>query len=146
MKKLFRRLFPKNSVIEYFSSKPLILGKGFPQLRLGSEGKIGIKPGETSTLILGVHLHVPEDVTVMILLKPGLCTARSIRQDFPEMLPPGYRGNIRVRVTNLSTRPCFFTPNDDIAVMIPLGGRSVNLVEKPLREVDPQGYNLLPEY
>jgi dUTPase len=147
IKRLFRRLFPeKVASIEYFSTYPLIFSKGFPQACLGSETRIGLKGGDSTTLFLGVHVHLPESVTMMVLLKPGLCTTRGIVQDFPEMLPPGYRGNLRLRVTNRSGRTCYFSPENDIALLIPLGGIPVKYTEKALREVDIDGFNQLSEY
>jgi dUTPase len=147
IKKLFYRLlFGGECVIEYFSTHPILFNGRFPQLCLGSEDRIGVRAGESKTLVLGVYLHVPKGVVVMVLLKPGLCTSRGLTQDFPEVLPPDYRGNVRIRVTNHSVRDSFFNPNSDIAFLVPLCRYPVRYVCKPLKEVDANGFNQLPEY
>lgn len=143
--KLFNFLRRKKSVIEYFTPQPFKMGDGFVCIPFGGETNIVINPGETKTIITGTSVHLPNNVGMMVVLNPGIVVSRFLTQDCPEILHPGFRGNLRLRVTNHGKRPCYFGSRDLVAQLIPFACPAVDFVEIPLKKVDPKRYERIPD-
>ena len=130
--------------IEFFSPHKLIHGKGFTKIPFGGDRKISVLPGKCRTLICGVSVHLPEDMAMMVILNPGISVTQNVVQEFPDILPPGYRGNILIRVKNNGDRVWHVSAEDTIAQLIPISCPRVEYKELSLKQVDPRRYQRIP--
>jgi dUTPase len=119
--------------------------KGFAQLPFCGEHQIFVRPGEYATVMMGVSVNLPEGVGAMVRINPGLTTVKSLYQDFVEVLPPGFQGDIRIRVQNRGKMLVYISPSACIATLIPISVPSIPIVYRDLKEVDRVGYNNLPD-
>lgn len=137
----------KRDALEYYTRNGdvLPLRDGVINLPFCGDHQVFIKSGEFCTLMMGISVHLPDGVGALVRINPGLTTVKSLYQDFVEVLPSGFRGDIRIRVQNRGKQVCYVTPKACIATLITFNSPPLPLAMRGLKEVDPVGYNNLPD-
>jgi len=96
---------------------------------------VELKPGEPALVPTGLAIELPPGFEAQIRPRSGLALKHSIiLPNSPATIDPGYRGEIRVILLNLSTSSYYVQPGDRIAQMVVARYEAVEWVESDLKE------------
>jgi dUTP pyrophosphatase len=125
-----RRLHPRAQVPTYAHGSDEDAG-----MDLRAVEPVELKPGEPALVPTGLAIELPPGFEAQIRPRSGLALKHSIiLPNSPATIDPGYRGEIRVILLNLSTSSYYVQPGDRIAQMVVARYEAVEWVESDLKE------------
>ena len=115
MVKILVKKFDKNIKLPAYKTS----GSSGMDLMAYTKNKITINPGKTAMIPTGIAVAIPKNYEIQIRPRSGLAAKKGISVlNTPGTIDSDYRGEIKIILINLSTKPFIIKSGDRVAQMI----------------------------
>ena len=131
----------KKPQLRYVTSGAITVTNRSAQVYVGSTKPVTVRANNRLVLNTGLHINVPTNCIVVVQLNPGITVSRGVHQQFMEILPGGFAGEVRIHMQNSTDRDYRINHKDLIANLYLIGDAQFTQCSS-LKDVDPVAYSV----
>lgn len=132
----------KKPQLRYVTSGAIKVTNRSAQVYVGCTKPVTVRANNRLVLNTGLHINIPTDCIVVVQLNPGITVSRGIHQQFMEILPGGFAGEVRIHMQNSTDRDYRINHKDLIANLHLIGDAQFTQCSS-LKDVDPVAYSVV---